>query len=114
MKKISLLLSVFMSALYAFAQDVEIDGIYYKLDIINKTAAVTNNGKVDRTQGAALPEGNSYSGEVYVWSSFEYEDEIYTVTSIGTDAFYKCSNLTSVEIPNSVTEIEDRAFEHCI
>ena len=36
-----------------------------------------------------------------------------SVTSIGNDAFYKCSGLTSVVIPNSVTSIGDNAFEGC-
>ena len=35
------------------------------------------------------------------------------VTSIGTDAFYSCSDLTSVTIPNSVTNIGSWAFSSC-
>ena len=35
------------------------------------------------------------------------------VTSIGYDAFYGCSGLTSVTIPNSVTSIGDGAFYYC-
>ena len=35
------------------------------------------------------------------------------VTSIGNNAFYDCSGLTSVEIPNSVTSIGDSAFSGC-
>ena len=37
----------------------------------------------------------------------------YTVTSIGNSAFYGCSGLTAVEIPNSVTSIGSSAFYEC-
>ena len=35
------------------------------------------------------------------------------VTSIGSDAFNWCTNLTSITIPNSVTSIGDSAFRYC-
>ena len=37
----------------------------------------------------------------------------YSVTSIGYEAFYGCSGLTSVAIPSSVTSIGNYAFTNC-
>ena len=35
------------------------------------------------------------------------------VTSIGNSAFYNCSGLTKITIPDSVTSIEEGAFYYC-
>ncbi len=57
--------------------------------------------------------GNIYTGEVIIPESFTFEGVTYSVTSIGDMAFYGCSGLTSITIPNSVTSIGVRAFYGC-
>ena len=94
----SLILSVVFST-SASAYDVKIDGICYNLNSEDKTAEVTS--------------GVVYSGEVVIPSSITVEGKEYTVTSIRNSAFYECSSLTSVTIPNSVTSIGNYAFDVC-
>ena len=53
------------------------------------------------------------TGDLEIPESVEYNSITYSVTSIGNNAFYYCSLLTSVTIPNSVTCIGERAFVHC-
>ena len=56
----------------------------------------------------------SYAHHLYIEGSEVTELVIpNSVTSIGDNAFYKCSGLTSVSIPNSVTSIGDDAFKGC-
>nr|WP_301331755.1 leucine-rich repeat protein [Segatella copri] len=42
---------------------------------------------------------------IVIPESITFENSLYSVTSIGERAFYWCSSLTSVTIPNSVTSI---------
>ncbi len=58
---------------------------------------------------------NSYSGSIIIPSSVFHSgtSQTYRVTSIGKNAFYKSSSLTSVSIPNSVTSIGEWAFSGC-
>ena len=56
---------------------------------------------------------NNYSDSVVIPESVIYESIVYSVTSIGDNAFWVCRGLTSVTIPNSVTSIGSSAFQSC-
>ena len=77
----------------------EIDGIYYYLNADN-TALVTSSN-------------NKYSGSIIIPSSVISSGVKYTVTGIMYKAFYHCTDLTSVTIPNTVTRIGYEAFYGC-
>ena len=55
----------------------------------------------------------SKSGNLIIQSTISYNGTTYSVTSIGDRAFYYCSGLTSVTIPNGVTSIGNYAFYEC-
>lgn len=59
------------------------------------------------------PYTNAPTGTLTIPSSVVYDGNTYSVTSIGPFAFYCCSGLTSVTIPNSVTSIGSYAFFVC-
>ena len=100
LRALFLSLAVLLS-LPMLAAQVEIDGINYALNAEAKQATV-----IKKSSGA-------YSGEVVIPESVKYYGTAYSVTSIGESAFYYCSFLTSVTIPNSVTSIGSSAFSGC-
>ena len=106
--KLTFLLTVLMSMVgaKAFAQHFAVD------NADGKTIYYGFNGK-----GGVIVCNNNYtfyySGVVNIPESVTYNGKTYPVTGIGGSAFYGCSRLTSVTIPNSVTYIGDDAFYYC-
>ncbi len=58
---------------------------------------------------ASVTSSPGASGDIVITSTYNG----FPVTSIGTGAFFNCTNLTGVTIPNSVTGIGNGAFSRC-
>lgn len=103
----------FLTILFAYlpvnAYDFMVNGLCYR---------TTGNYTVELTYltDPELSDAPSYSYLNGTWdlpSSVTYDGTTYSVTSIGNSAFYNCSGLTSVTIPNSVKVIGNYAFRGC-
>jgi hypothetical protein len=105
MKRFISLLAFVLASLSVKAIHFVVNGIYYNFDF-----EFENDLKLATVSS---PSKNYYKGNVVIPETFEYDNEIYKVTKIDEKAFYYCSDLTSVIIPNSVKSIGKEAFKRC-
>ena len=101
MKKLMMILCTILCANILAAQTFRSGGLKYEV--------------ISWYYGVRVTQQNSsaISGSVVIPSTVTYIGTTYNVTSIGDSAFYGCSGLTSVTIPNSVTSIGKNAFYGC-
>ena len=112
MKKQLLLFAMILLPLVASAHDIEVknaDGVTIYYNYFN------NGTELEVTfRGSSYNDySNEYQGNVAIPEEVTYMNRTRKVTSIGNYAFYDCSSLTSVTIPNSVTSIGGYAFYKC-
>ena len=123
-KNICYLLLLFVCLFDAFPLKAQVYtqteyGIVYCIDTYDKTARVEGvkvksiinadiKSNVAGYEVVSIEEG-AFKG----CSSLTSVNIPNTITNIGASAFYGCSSLTSINIPESVTEIEESAFEGC-
>ena len=101
---------------------VTIDSLKYKF--YGDYDTVTLVGYTGSLGNLVIPENVTYGGLTFKVTSIGFE-AFYgctslisvtipdSVTSIDNKAFYNCTSLTSVTIPNSVTSIDYSAFKNC-
>ena len=101
-RTIILFLSVLCTAATTFAYGFQSGDLYYN---------ITGENTVEVTYQEEWSETN-YQGltTATIPATVSNDGTTYSVTSIGDDAFAKCSSLTSITIPNSVTSIGRDAF----
>ena len=100
--KITIVLFILFS-LHALAQVGTIftaDGLKYKITATTTVEVSTNP--------------TSIAGAIVIPETVSYDSANYSVTSIGNNAFWNCSRLTLITIPNSVTNIGNNAFRYCL
>lgn len=113
--KINLIFAILTSIVtiktYAYGFEVKnTDGvtIYYKTIENTKNVEVTYKGS------GPYVYKNEYTGKVDIPESINYNGTTYRVTGIGDNAFQDCSNLTLINMPNSITSIGKSAFYGCV
>lgn len=84
----------------AQAYDFEVGGIYYN---INNTSVSVTYADLQGT----------YRGNVVIPSEVTYQMRTYPVKAIDYLAFINSADMTSVTLPDGITQIYDQAFSHC-
>ena len=96
--------------------------LIYRLYPDIKQAMLGDGTSGEHNALAYPPMGDSWwtEGQPNLWSDVTvpstvvFQGDTYTVTSIGSSAFYQATGVKRITLPETVTEIKDAAFSCCI
>ena len=97
------------------AEKTLINGLYYRLT----HSAWPEMGIADIYDAVVLPKAeqssnsNYVSGSITIPNQVSYSGHSFTVSTISDNAFYKCTNLTSITVNSSLIAIGKYAFYGC-
>lgn len=106
LQHLGLIISLLLFPFIGIAYDFELNGLYYDINVKDKTVSVTY-----QTLNKETP---NYVGELTIPASIQYANQELPVTSIGYKAFYNCKDLEKINLPQSLISIENMAFGECV
>lgn len=123
-KKIGMVVTMLLSFTSAYAYDFEVNGIRYDITSFTELL-VTASSISDGSEGEiSIPSDVAFNGKtlsvVAISDNFAKGNQKITairigngIKEIGSFAFAECSNLSSIEIPESTISIGASAFANC-
>lgn len=91
-----------------YAHDFEVDGMYY--NILNDSLQICEITHKGDFYNSFYDE---YMGDISIPPLVTYNGKTYEVVAIGNSAFERCTLITSIQMPNTITRIGDDAFNSC-
>ncbi|MBR4996736.1 MAG: leucine-rich repeat domain-containing protein [Bacteroidaceae bacterium] len=85
---------------YAYDYDFEVNGIYYRINSMEKMEAEVVSGE------------KKYSGNIAIPMTVSFREKEFKVVGIGTKSFRGC-DITSVSIPDGVRYVDSWSFQNC-